>query len=62
MKKYFPIVAFAAVALADDRESVLLLDKEISVATWTADPVWFEENLAEDYMLVTPGGAVRPAE
>ena len=50
---------FAAVALADDRESVLLLDKEISVATWTADPVWFEENLADDYVLVTPTGAIK---
>ncbi len=52
-------VLFAVAALADDRESVLLLDKEISVATWTADPVWFEENLADDYVLVTPTGAIK---
>lgn len=52
-------VLFAAAALADDRESVLLLDKEISVATWTADPVWFEENLADDYVLITPTGTVK---
>lgn len=54
------IMFFAAsVALADDAETVLRLDREISVATWTADPVWFEENLAEDYVLVTPTGAVK---
>lgn len=49
----------ASVALADDAETVLRLDREISVATWTADPVWFEENLAEDYVLITPSGAVK---
>jgi hypothetical protein len=35
------------------------LDHEISVATWTADPVWFEENLADDYVLITPAGTMR---
>lgn len=49
----------AAAALADDPEAVLRLDKEISVATWTADPVWFEENLADDYLLITPTGATK---
>ena len=49
----------ASVALADDAETVLRLDREISVATWTADPVWFEENLAEDYVLITPSGAIK---
>jgi hypothetical protein len=49
----------ASVALADDAETVLRLDREISVATWTADPVWFEENLAEDYVLITPTGGVK---
>ena len=49
----------ASVALADDAETVLRLDREISVATWTADPVWFEENLAEDYVLITPSGALK---
>ena len=49
----------ASVALADDAETVLRLDREISVATWTADPVWFEENLAEDYVLIAPNGAVK---
>ncbi len=54
---------FAVSALADDAEAIrrliLQLDKEISVATWTADPVWFEENLADDYVLVTPTGAMK---
>lgn len=49
----------ATAALADDAESVRRLDKEISVATWTADAVWFEENLADDYVLITPTGMVR---
>lgn len=53
------MLAVAAAALADDPESVARLDREISVATWTADPVWFEENLADDYVLVTPTGAVK---
>ena len=59
-----PILLAAAVllatsALADDIESIRRLDKEISMATWTADPVWFEENLADDYVLVTPTGAIK---
>ena len=54
-----PMFFAASVALAAAAETVLRLDREISVATWTADPVWFEENLAEDYVLVTPTGAVK---
>ena len=49
----------ASVALADDAETVLRLDREIGVATWTADQMWFEENLAEDYILITPAGAIK---
>jgi hypothetical protein len=49
----------AAAALADDPAEVARLDKEITVATWTADAVWFEENLADDYVLITPTGAIR---
>ena len=49
----------ALTANADDLEEVRRLDHEITVATWTADPVWFEENLADDYMLVTPNGTKR---
>ena len=46
-------------AWADDLEDVRRLDREITVATWTGDPVWFEENLAEEYLLVTPNGALK---
>ena len=53
------ILVAAAVAHADDPAEVQRLDKEISVATWTADAVWFEENLADDYVLITPTGMVR---
>lgn len=49
----------AGTLAAADAESVRRLDKEISVATWTGDPVWFEENLADDYVLVTPTGAMK---
>jgi hypothetical protein len=52
-------VLFAAVAFADDAETVRNLDKELSVATWTVDPVWFDRNLADDYVLITPAGAVK---
>lgn len=46
-------------AFADDLEDVRRLDREITVATWTGDPVWFEENLAEEYLVVTPNGALK---
>ena len=53
-------VFIAATAQAvDDLEWIQRLDKEISVATWTADPVWFEENLADDYVLIMPTGVVK---
>ena len=52
-------LAAAAAHAGDDLESLQRLDKEICVATWTADPVWFEENLADDYVLITPTGAIR---
>jgi hypothetical protein len=58
------LAALALVALtlpmrADPVEDVRRLDHDITVATWTGDSVWFEENLADEYVLVTPGGAVR---
>jgi hypothetical protein len=65
MKPRFPlIVAVAATLLAgsvraDALDEIRRLDSEISVATWSGDAVWFEENLADDYMLITPGGSVR---
>lgn len=46
-------------AQADSTEEVRRLDSEISVATWSRDAVWFEENLVDDYVLITPSGEVR---
>ena len=64
MKPRFPLIAFAVVALAgaahaDSLEEVRRLDAEISVATWSGDAEWFEQNVADDYVLVTPGGTMR---
>jgi ketosteroid isomerase-like protein len=62
MRPHAPVLAALAVALlataafADDAEEIRRLDKEITVATWTGDAVWFEENLSDDYVLVTPTG------
>jgi uncharacterized protein (TIGR02246 family) len=50
------LLLVAGVARADALEDILRLNREISVATWTGDAVWFEENLADDYVLVTPDG------
>jgi hypothetical protein len=44
---------------AGDADEVARLDKEISVATWAGDAVWFEEHLADEYVLITPTGALR---
>jgi hypothetical protein len=65
MRPYAPVLAAIAVAflatgaLADDAEEIKRLDKEITVATWTGDAVWFDENLADDFVLVTPTGGTR---
>jgi ketosteroid isomerase-like protein len=53
------ILMSVSAARADDLEVIRRLDHEISVATWTADPMWFEENLADDYVLITPAGTMR---
>ena len=59
----FPILVVAlllgAVAHADSLDEIVRLDREKSVATWTGDTVWFEENLTDDYVLVTPDGQTR---
>jgi len=65
MKPRFPLIVavaatlIAASAQADALDEIRRLDSEISVATWSGDAVWFEENLSEDYMLITPGGSIR---
>jgi hypothetical protein len=53
------VVLIATAAFADDAEEIKRLDKEITVATWTGDAVWFEGNLSDDYVLVTPTGGTR---
>jgi hypothetical protein len=65
MRPYAPVLAAVTVAFlatgafADDAEEIKRLDKEITVATWTGDAVWFDENLADDFVLVTPTGGTR---
>jgi len=64
MRPRLPLIVLAVTVLAgsahaDALEEIRRLDNEISVATWSADAVWFEENLAGDYVLITPGGAAR---
>ncbi|MFZ2490238.1 MAG: nuclear transport factor 2 family protein [Thermoanaerobaculia bacterium] len=49
----------AAAAFAGDVEDVRRLDTELSVATWTRDKVWFEENLSDDFVHVTATGALK---
>lgn len=53
------LAALTGAAGADDLDEVRRLDKEISVATWTGDALWFEQHLADDYVLTTPNGALR---
>lgn len=53
------LLLLAAAARADDADDVRRLDREITVATWAGDPVWFEEHLADEYILVTPNGALK---
>ena len=64
MKPRLPLIVFAVTVLAGAAhatplEEVRRLDSEISVATWSGDAVWFEENLADEYVLITPGGSLR---
>ena len=53
------VLLVVSAAYADDLESVTRLDREICVATWTADAVWFEENLADEYVLIAPTGVMK---
>jgi len=46
-------------AHADDMEELRRLDREITVATWAGDAVWFEENLADEFVLITTAGTTR---
>lgn len=60
------LILFAALALAgvvgaadDESGEIRRLDREINVATWTGDAVWFAENLTEDFTMITPSGSIR---
>jgi hypothetical protein len=56
------LVAFAVLSTAvyaDDADEIRRLDSEITVATWTGDAEWFEKNVADEYVLITPGGSRR---
>ena len=55
----FAVTVWAGAARADALDEIRRLDSEISVATWTGDAVWFEENLSDDFVLVSPGGSIR---
>ncbi|HET8774326.1 MAG TPA: nuclear transport factor 2 family protein [Thermoanaerobaculia bacterium] len=64
MKPRLPLIVLAVAVLAgsahaDALDEVRRLDSEITVATWSGDADWFEENLTDDYMLITPGGSIR---
>lgn len=51
---------FAAVlASATDEETIRRLDHENTVATWSADGRWFEQNLADDFVMVTTNGNMK---
>jgi hypothetical protein len=49
-------LAIAFTLRADEVEQLRRLDKELSVATWTGDALWFEQNLYDDYVLITSKG------
>jgi ketosteroid isomerase-like protein len=51
-------LSIASAALAGDEEAIRKLDHENTVATWTADRRWFDQNLADDFLLITVNGAV----
>ena len=53
------LLVAANALFAEAGEDILRLEREIVVATWTGDSVWFEENLADEYVVVTPDGEAR---
>jgi hypothetical protein len=54
----FAVLIAAPTSEADDLDEIVRLNREITVATWTGDAVWFEENVTDDYVLVTPSGVL----
>lgn len=53
------VLAFATIAHAGDEAAIRELDHANTVATWTGDARWFEENLADDFVIVTANGKVK---
>ena len=53
------LLALATSAFAGDADEVRRLDQEATVATWTADALWFQDNLADQFVLITPKGETR---
>jgi ketosteroid isomerase-like protein len=56
----FVVLALVSTAAyANNLDEIRRLDREISVATWAGDAVWFEENLLDEYVFITAGGTAR---
>jgi len=53
------VVSLALTARADDEREIRKLDHENTVATWTADSRWFDQNLADDFVQITANGIVK---
>ena len=53
------LLGFAAATVAGDEDAIRRLDHENTVATWTADRRWFEQNLADDFVLITVNGTIK---
>lgn len=57
------LILFAAAASAfaanfgSDEQTMRMLDRELAIATYTADINWFRLHLADDYVLITASGA-----
>ena len=49
----------AGTARAGAFEDIREMNRDLSVATWTGDALWFEQNLADEYVLIAPNGDVR---
>ena len=53
------LLLLAAASLHADEATLRKLDHEMTVATWTGDTRWFEENLADDFVLISAAGRVK---
>lgn len=53
------LLAASGAAHAGTFEDIRELNRDLSVATWTGDQEWFEQHLADEYLLITPSGEMR---